>query len=263
MTGVTLARAGVGSRVVRSRVRELVQRILVLVGDRYNYFLVAGMVGADRFDHRRFMSGKRWWVSTDVVRNATLELLRRELEVHQVEGAVAEVGVAEGNFAALINAQFPTRTLYLFDTFRGFDQRDLAAERARGFGAAPYACPPASVDVALSKLPHPERAVVRAGWFPESAAGCQEDRFSYVNVDVGLHEPTFAALDWFYPRLSSGGYITVTDFNNSRCRGVRSAVRRFARERGVTYAVLPDRGGWSKPEIPRRPAAGSVAAKTT
>ena len=215
----------------------------MLVADRYNYFLMAGMVGSDRFDHRRFMSGKRWWVSTDVVRNATLELLGRELDVHGVEGAVAEVGVAQGHFAGLINAHFPTRTLYLFDTFRGFDQRDLALERERGFGDAPYACPPASVDVALAKLPHPERAVVRAGWFPESAAGCEKERFGYVNVDVGLHEPTYAALGWFYPRLSSGGYITVTDFNNSGCPGVRSAVRRFAREHGVSYAVLPDRGG--------------------
>ena len=44
-------------------------------------------------------------------------------------GSVAEGGVFEGDFAAVINECFPDRTLYLFDTFNGFDDKDLAFEK--------------------------------------------------------------------------------------------------------------------------------------
>ena len=59
------------------------------------------------------------------LRFATLRLLVEEMAKRDVQGALAELGVYKGEFAAEINRLMPDRTFYLFDTFEGFDQRDV------------------------------------------------------------------------------------------------------------------------------------------
>jgi O-methyltransferase len=239
--------------IARRAARGGLERTLRVVADRWNYFLVIGMYHPDsRFDHRPFLRGSGWRQSRDMVVHATIDLLRRELTDWGVEGAVAEVGVCRGMFAAKLNQYFPERTLYLFDTFAGFDARDVAVEVARGRTRMPYRLPEATVEEVRSRLPHPEKAEFRVGWFPSSAAGCESETFSLVNIDVGLYQPTHAALRWFYPRLAAGGYLLVTDYNNAHCEGVREAVHQFARETGIAYTVLPDYGARAVIAKPKR-----------
>lgn len=42
-----------------------------------------------------------------------------------LQGAVAEAGVRDGEFAQYINKYFPTKKLYLFDTFEGFNNEQV------------------------------------------------------------------------------------------------------------------------------------------
>lgn len=229
---------------LRRRARRLAQEALVRVADRYNYFLTQGLVSVSRrYDHRAFMQETLWAVSTDVVRAAALELAAREIEVRGIPGSAAEVGVFQGDFAQLINHHLSTRTLYLFDTFEGFERGDVDAEAVRGTSNIPHTFEHTSAALALSKLEHPERAVVREGWFPESAAGLEDERFCFVSLDVDLHRPMSAALEWFYPRLSPGGYLFVHDYNNDQYRGVREAVHEVADATGMPFVLLPDAGG--------------------
>lgn len=229
---------------IKRRARHVAQRALVRIADRYNYFVTQGLVSpTQRYDHKAFMEGTLWSVSTDVVRAAALDLAAREIAETGVEGAVAEVGVFQGDFAQLINRRFPDRTLYLFDTFEGFDAGDVAAETEQGTSEIPHTFAHTSEDLALSKLPHRDRAVVRKGWFPESAAGLEDETFCFVSLDVDLHRPMAAALEWFYPRLSPGGCIFVHDYNNDQYRGVKKALRKVAPAHGMAYALLPDAGG--------------------
>ena len=53
----------------------------------------------------------------DYVRFKLLELLTEQIQQQNIHGNLAEVGVFRGSFARVINALFPDRTLYLFDTF--------------------------------------------------------------------------------------------------------------------------------------------------
>ena len=46
-----------------------------------------------------------------------------------IQGSVAECGVYLGDFAYFINKYFSNRTMYLFDTFEGFDVRDVEKEK--------------------------------------------------------------------------------------------------------------------------------------
>ncbi len=231
-------------RRLRSGLRALVQRGLVWLGDRANLFLTQGLVSPrHRFDHRAFMSGKLWTVSTDVVRNATLELVARELKAGGIAGDVAEVGVFQGDFAALVNLNFDDRDLLLFDTFEGFHPADIGAELEQGTSDIPHDFAHTSPEMVLAKMPHRERVQICDGWFPASATPYEGRQFCFVSIDVDLYQPIRHALEWFYPRLVPRGYIFVHDYNNDQYRGVRKAVDDFVGPEGVPYFLMPDAGG--------------------
>ena len=61
-------------------------------------------------------------------RAAALELIAREIYRYNIEGSTAELGVFKGEFSRFINHYFPDRKLYLFDTFEGFDSRDVEVD---------------------------------------------------------------------------------------------------------------------------------------
>ena len=167
----------------------------------------------------------------DYVRVRTLELLCAGLG--NVPGAAAELGVYRGGFARCINALLPERTLYLFDTFEGFDP---AEARGQGGGFV-EAHRNTSAETVLRLLPHPEKAVVRQGLFPQTVQSLEDERFCLVSLDVDLEESTLAGLRFFLPRLSPGGCLLLHDYNNPRLPGVRRAVERWEAEQGRLRAV--------------------------
>lgn len=169
--------------------------------------------------------------SGDWVRMKTLEAVCRELG--GVPGAIAELGVFRGEFAAAMNALQPERTLYLFDTFEGFDPAEAAPE---GLAAAHEN---ASAGAVLRRLPHPERAIVRAGLFPATAAGLDGETFALVSLDADLEESTLAGLRWFVPRMAAGGYLLLHDRSHPGLPGVRAAVRRYEAETGQRLRGVP------------------------
>ncbi|MDR2510778.1 MAG: TylF/MycF family methyltransferase [Spirochaetaceae bacterium] len=176
---------------------------------------------------------------SDVVRYRTLAAAAAEIKIRNLEGAVAELGVYKGDFASRINRRFPHRTLYLFDTFDGFDKRDVEVENSFDHNAKPNDFTNKDVNLVLRKMRHPEMCVVRKGWFPESALGV-EDRFVFVSIDADLYEPIYQGLLFFYPRLERGGYIFVHDYNGGVYDGAIKAVRRFAEEFKAAYVPVSD-----------------------
>lgn len=172
----------------------------------------------------------------DYVRLGTLELLCRRLDC--VPGAAAELGVYRGQFARCINRLLPDRTLYLFDSFVGFDP-------AAGAGEAMQAAHEnTSVPRVLEALPFPEQAVVKPGFFPASLDGLEE-RFCLVSLDVDFEEATLEGLRYFWPRLSSGGYLLLHDWGNPGLPGSKKALARYCQETqcGIASVPLPDLGG--------------------
>ena len=151
-----------------------------------------------------------------------------------VPGSVAELGVDYGDTAKYINLYFPDRTCYLFDTFSGFDQRDKDESQALTPELLEFYNARSNAERVLERMFYPEQCVVKAGYFPESLEGL-EDNFAFVHIDCDLYNPILAGLEYFYPRLNKGGYIAVHDFYNILYPQAKEAVRDFADKYKLTY----------------------------
>lgn len=178
----------------------------------------------------------------DYIRLSTLELVAFEINNQGVTGAVAELGVYKGKFARYINLYFPDRKLYLFDTFRGFNESDIKSEIKNTFSTGDQDFSNTSVQKVLSIMPIPGNCIVKEGFFPDTAVGLEEE-FAFVSIDADLFDPIYKGLCYFYPRLKKGGYIFVHDFNNDEYKGSRQAVEKFCTENNISKLPLPDSGG--------------------
>lgn len=179
------------------------------------------------------------------IRQGALYQLAKEIRRKNLTGAVAELGVFKGEFAAVINDALPDRSLYLFDTFEGFTGRDIQIEQENGYSFAKEGdYGNTSEEAVLGILPHPEKAVICKGYFPETAEKVPQDiRFALVSIDADLYQPIKAGLEYFYPRMARGGYIVIHDYNNLQYKGAGQAVREFCAEEGVFVVPLPDLHG--------------------
>lgn len=178
------------------------------------------------------------------LRLAHLRLLAQEIQDRRLSGAVAELGVYQGAFAAEINRLFPDRTLYLFDTFEGFVQTDVDRERqvssftkasAGDFGDTSEA-------QVLARLPYPERAVLCRGHFPDTLPPDMPP-LVFVSLDPDLYEPTLQGLRAFWPLLTPGGVLLIHDYNSTQFEGAGRAVREFCAEHRLMILPLPDLHG--------------------
>lgn len=175
-------------------------------------------------------------------RVASLEMAAREIYEKQIDGAVAEAGCYKGEFARFINEFFPDRPIYLFDTFEGFSSKDIVKERQEGYtlrNSGHFG--DTSEEIVLQKMPYRSNVIVKKGWFPDTAIGLDE-KYCFVSLDMDLYQPILAGLEYFFPRLSLGGYIFVHDCNigNSYYRGARQALLEFIQKVKIGYVMLPD-----------------------
>lgn len=178
----------------------------------------------------------------DYIRLATLELIAHEIEKKNLAGNVAEVGVYKGKFAKYINQYFPSKKLYLFDTFEGFDEKDKKTEKELGLNEATQDFSNTSVDAVLKLMPFPDQCIIKKGFFPETASDV-DDTFVFVSLDTDLYEPIYQGLKYFYPRMQKGGYIFVHDVNNDSYKGASKAVEQFSSEQNVSFLPIPDSCG--------------------
>ena len=140
---------------------------------------------------------------------------------------------------------FPERTLYLFDTFTGFDARDIGEADGKKAKAGDFS--DTSEQAVLGRMPYPERIRMKKGYFPESLSLLSEEEeqecYALVSLDTDLYQPTLAGLDYFYPRLVPGGYMILDDYHSSQFPGVGEAVREFCAREGVSVVPLCDLHG--------------------
>lgn len=179
----------------------------------------------------------------DSIRYETIALAIETIRREAIPGALAEVGVWRGALSRFLHQCAPERKLYLFDTFSGFplesvDALDLPNEGDRSRFRD------TSVELVRKSVGESENIIFRVGIFPDSAIGLENEAFSFVMLDLDIYKPMLAALEFFYPRVSAGGYIFIHDFNSPESSyAMRRAAIPFLGDKPEKLVELPDEWG--------------------
>ncbi len=162
-----------------------------------------------------------------------------------IKGNVAECGVYRGDFSKYLNAFYYDRKLYLFDTFEGFDERDVQFEQSlmeKNFLNSKFNekghFNDTAIERVMDKMTYPENIVIRQGGFPQSADGIQ-DTFCFVVLDMDLYQPMIAGLRFFWDKTEKGGAILCHDYFHHSLTGVKQAVIDFENEIGQRIIKAP------------------------
>lgn len=177
------------------------------------------------------------------LRLAQARLIAQQIKKRNLSGDVAELGVYRGEFASALNEIFSDRKLYLFDTFSGFDEKDLKTEAAEGHSRSKLGdFSDTSADAVMRRMPHPENVRIFKGYFPDTLPD-NLPSLCFVSLDPDLYEPTYSGLCAFYPKLVNGGAIMIHDYNSLQFKGVAKAVDKFCAENRIMPIPLPDLHG--------------------
>lgn len=175
--------------------------------------------------------------TSDPVRYESIALAIASVDRERIPGTFAEVGVWRGDTSRLIHLQAPHRTLHLFDTFNGFPSCDL--ENAKPTDAVRFR--ETSVAAVKCRLGNTDNVVFHVGRFPDTAAGLEHEMFSLVLLDLDIYKPTLAALDFFYPRISRGGYCFIHDYNSPESDyAMKRATMSFFGDKPEMLIEVPD-----------------------
>jgi O-methyltransferase len=180
----------------------------------------------------------------DCTRRDMLVLLLRTVIEQDIQGDMAELGVYKGSTARLIHHYLPERRLHLFDTFEGFTERSVVAERENtSFATKGHKFSDTSLEGVKRYISQQNDNVhYYPGYFPDTIPdGFDNLRFSFVSLDADLFEPTLEGLKFFYPRMSSRGMLVVHDYN--AWIGARKAVDEFFSGKPELPIPMPDKSG--------------------
>jgi hypothetical protein len=161
-----------------------------------------------------------------------------------IKGDFAELGVWRGNTAAVLAyfASTDNRDAFLFDTYEGFDERDLRGVDADKRMAFKNTSVELVREVIGSKAS--ERCEFVKGYFPSSVQETHRARkYAVVSLDCDLYEPMKEGLSFFYPLMPKGGIFFLHDYSSMQWNGARQAIDEFCKESGEFIILMPDKSG--------------------
>ena len=161
-----------------------------------------------------------------------------------LEGDFVECGVNTGilslavcdylNFEKLADRKF-----WLFDTFRGIPEDQMAAsERVHAIGANETSYEECYELAVRNFAPYPNAMLVR-GKVPESFANVDIQRVAYLSIDMNIAKPEVDAMEFFWDKLVKGAPVVFDDYGWAHAGEQYEALNAFARSRGVKIATLP------------------------
>lgn len=177
----------------------------------------------------------------DIARLYSIILNAEDVLKKTTEGDIAELGVYKGNSAgvfALIAKKYK-RKVYLFDTFEGFDERDLSGTDRNNL--SPFSNTSLNQ---VQKFVNYKEAYLIKGHFPESLKHAPAmKQFAIVHIDCDLYAPAIAGLNFFFPRIIPGGMLIIHDYNSGLWPGLTKAVDEYFEKRPEKSVYLPDKCG--------------------
>lgn len=77
------------------------------------------------------------------------------------------------------------------------------------------------------------------GWIPDRFSEVSDMKFCFVHLDIDLYQPTFDAIQFFYPRMTAGGILLCDDYGFKSCPGAKKAMDTFFWDKPELIVDLP------------------------
>lgn len=149
-------------------------------------------------------------------------LYQHAINSNRLEGSFAQVGVCRGGSAKLIaEVKKGDKKFLLFDTFEGLPECDPDLDRKGRFGETSKQ----EVEALFSARNDIE---ICCGRFPETLTEAHQlDKYCFVYLDVDIYHSNLNALEFFYPRMYTGGVILIDDYNWTNTPGITQSTDEF------------------------------------
>lgn len=203
--------------------------------------------------HLYWLNDRKWltpyskFVDGQRILDRRFTLVQWASSVRRVAGSSAECGVYLGIGSALIckalEESFGEGECHFgFDSFEGLSQ-PAEVDRSRAPLFAPAGLKnvlrrcwkrgdlSSPQEVAQERLQEFDFCRLVKGWIPDCFSAAEEHRFRLVHIDVDLYQPTWDSLEFFYPRLNTGGVVVFDDYGLMTCPGARQAADDFFRNK--------------------------------
>lgn len=164
---------------------------------------------------------------------AALQIMIAVRSACRLGGALAEAGVFMGGSARLICEMKGQLPLHLFDVFETQQRSSDAATTDVRTHFGTIHGKQAWVERVLAPY---EQVHVHPGFFPRTTQGLENERFSFVHLDMDLVSSTNAALNFFMPRMLAGGILIGDDYYDP---GVRQCFAEHVGNGPDTLIELP------------------------
>jgi O-methyltransferase/8-demethyl-8-(2,3-dimethoxy-alpha-L-rhamnosyl)tetracenomycin-C 4'-O-methyltransferase len=176
-----------------------------------------------------------------------MENIRQLTEVilrEQVPGDLIETGVWRGGACIMMRAvlaayNITDRRVFSADSFEGLPRPDPAKFPADYDDRHHTYC---ELAVSLEEVQEnfrkygllDDQVVFLKGWFKDTLPCAPIERLAILRLDGDMYQSTIEALTFLYPKLSSGGFCIVDDYNLPGCS---KAVDDFRRLNNVTETI--------------------------
>lgn len=229
---------------LQKKARSFIKRTLLSLVNKSDSYIIQHLpesTSSSFSELRKVWIAKNQNNNADFVRLLFLMCTVEEILETKIPGAFAELGVYKGNSAKLLHELAPDKILYLFDTFKGFDKGDVAADPKTKIHSRHF------LDTSLEEVKRfigSSKVQYCPGYFAETASFVPAgETFALVHLDADLYQPTLEGLKFFYPKLSPGGCMIIHDYFSGAWPGVKKAVDEFLENKPECLIRIPDKSG--------------------
>jgi O-methyltransferase len=181
--------------------------------------------------------------------DASIGQLKEALETIQKEnipGDLIETGVWRGGLPIIMRAFLhsvndTTRKVYIADSFSGLPQDvEDAKDKAANLLLEPLNGLSTSRKLVEDSLNYfglnDEQVVFLEGWFKDTLPSLPDRPLALARLDGDYYESTMDAIKHLYPKLSTGGYLIVDDYNLPL--GCKKAIDEYREEFDITTPLI-------------------------
>ncbi len=174
-------------------------------------------------------------IISDQISKPALEVVLGELEKTldgETTGAVVELGCYIGTTSLFIrrvlNEHHDKRPFHVYDSFAGLPPKSTQDSSAAGvdFKAGELAVSKKQF-LEQFRRAHLEPPIAHKAWFNDLTDTDLPDHIAFAFLDGDFYESILTSLQLVWPRLETGGIITVDDYRRETLPGVERAILDF------------------------------------